>query len=331
MNETVLVTGSAGYVGSHTVVHLKDRGYRVIGLDNLSRGLPDLAGLADDFRQEDLLDYPALEKVFKDNPIDAIVHCAALAVVNESVEQPEEYYRVNVGGTANLLKAARDADVKRLVFSSTAATYGLAEADLLTESSPTRPINPYGASKLAAEDLMRAAAQAWGLRPIIFRYFNAAGADPNGRTGEDHHPETHLIPIILKQLASGRGSRVTVFGTDYPTTDGSCIRDYIHVMDLAAAHELGIARSRDLPNAEVFNLGTSCGYSVHEVIDAAQRIAKQSIDVELGDRRPGDPARLVTSNQRAKDQLGWTPDLSSLDRILETAWAWHARRHAAVR
>ena len=328
MNETVLVTGSAGYVGSHTVVYLKDQGYRAIGLDNLSRGLPDLAPLADVFLQVDLLDYPAVRRVFKDYPIDAIVHCAALAVVSESVEQPEEYYRINVGGTANLLKAARNANVTRLVFSSTAATYGLAEADLLAESSPTRPINPYGASKLAAEALMRAAAVAWGFRPVIFRYFNAAGADPKGRTGEDHQPETHLIPIILKQLAEGRGSHVTIFGTDYPTPDGTCIRDYIHVMDLAAAHKLGIQHSRDLSCAEVFNLGTSHGYSVREVIEAIQRITNRSIVVELGNRRPGDPARLVTSNKRANEHLGWTPVRSSLDNIIETAWAWHARRHA---
>ena len=325
---TVLVTGHAGYVGSHSTVLLQDLGHRVVGLDNLTTGRRDFAELADVFVEADILDLGALERVIAEHHIDAILHCAALALVGESVEIPEKYYRVNVGGTANLLTAARLHGVKVFVFSSTAATYGAPDVDVITESTPQLPINPYGQSKLAVEQMLWAAQAGWGLKPVVFRYFNAAGADPKGRVGEDRDVETHLIPNILIPMARGvESTPFTIFGDDYPTPDGTCVRDYIHVSDLAAAHEQAIRYLAQGGAPDAFNLGTGTGYSVGDVFNAATAVAGGEIAATVGPRRRGDPPRLVTNFDKAEKILGWRPKHSDLDAILGTAWKWHLKRH----
>jgi len=341
---TILVTGSAGYVGGHTALRLKDLGYRVVGVDNFSTSYRRYAELVDEMVEADITDRPAMRKLFSQRAIGAVVHCAALALVPESVEVPERYYAVNVGGTASLLEAMREAGVRRFVLSSTAATYGQPDG-IITEETPQRPINPYGASKLAVEELLWSARDAWGLEPAVFRYFNVAGADPAGRFGEDREVETHLIPNILRRAAAGKGfDGFEVFGDDYDTPDGTCVRDYVHVMDLAEAHALGVsadvealgARLGALPSTGLgaggstrlaFCLGSGGGYSVREVVQAAMNTSGVHFDVAVGPRRAGDPASLVTSIERARDLMGWEPELSSLDTILETAWAWHQKVH----
>ena len=325
---TVLVTGNAGYVGSHSTLLLKDLGYRVVGFDNLSTGRRDFAELADVFVEGDLLDGSTVGQVFDQHNIDAILHCAALALVGESVQIPETYFLVNVGGTANLITAARRYEVGVFVFSSTAATYGEPDVSVITETTPQQPINPYGQSKLAVEQMLWASQVGWGLRPIVFRYFNAAGADPKGRVGEDRDVETHLIPNILIPMAEGRDTHpVTIFGDDYPTPDGTCVRDYIHVWDLAAAHEQAIRHLMRGGSPGAFNLGTGQGYSVTKVVAAAKAVTEREIPVTVGPRRAGDPPRLVTNYDEAQRVLGWRPQHSDLETILGTAWRWHLTRH----
>lgn len=325
---TVLVTGGAGYIGSHAVLALQQAGFEVIVLDNLVYGHRELVEevLQVKLVVGDTTDRPLLDQLFSSHSIAAVMHFAAYAYVGESVSQPAKYYRNNVMGTLSLLEAMQAADVKRFVFSSTCATYGVPKSSPIPEDHPQNPINPYGASKLMVERMLPDFDVAHGLKSVCFRYFNAAGADPEGRLGEDHNPETHLIPLVL-QTALGKRSHISVFGTDYPTPDGTCIRDYIHVTDLATAHVLGLQQLLDGGDSAIFNLGNGNGFSVKQVIEAAKRITGCEIPVVECDRRAGDPPALVGSSDRARRVLGWQPQYADLDQILTHAWHWHQKRH----
>lgn len=328
---TILVTGGAGYIGSHAVLSLRDAGYEVVILDNLVYGHRDLVDtvLKVEFIEGNIEDRTLLEQIFKTRKFEAVMHFAAYAYVGESVGQPAKYYRNNVAGTLTLLEAMCDADIKKLVFSSTCATYGVPEQIPVVENQPKRPINPYGKSKLMVEDILDDFDHAYGLRSVRFRYFNAAGADPQGRLGEDHTPETHLIPIALL-TAMGKRQSLSIFGTDYDTPDGTCIRDYIHVTDLAQAHILGLEYLLNGGSTEVFNLGNAQGFSIQEVIEAARVVTGLPIPVTFGDRRPGDPPILVGSGEKAQRILGWQPQYADLKTILTHAWQWHQKRHEKI-
>lgn len=326
--KTILVTGGAGYIGSHVVLTLQQAGYRVVILDNLVYGHRDLVEqvLKTDLVVGSTLDRDLLRTVFADYSIDAVMHFSAYAYVGESVTNPSKYYENNLVGTLTLLDAMVEAGVKNFVFSSTCATYGVPEELPIPENHPQSPINPYGATKLMVERVLADYDQAYGLHSVCFRYFNAAGAHPEGILGEDHNPETHLIPLVL-QTALGKRDAIYVYGTDYATPDGTCIRDYIHVCDLANAHLLGLEYLLKGGESTVFNLGNGSGFSVREVIDAATRITGRTITVVETDRRPGDPPVLVGGSQRARQILGWNPQYSDLDTILTHAWGWHQQRH----
>jgi UDP-glucose 4-epimerase len=328
---TVLVTGGAGYIGSHAVLALKEAGYRVVVLDNLVYGHLDIVEIVLDveFVHGDISDRPLLDQVFQTYPIDAVIHFAAYAYVGESVTNPAKYYRNNVVGTLTLLEAMVQAEVFKIVFSSTCASYGNPHQIPIPEDHPQSPINPYGMSKLMVEQILEDFDRAYGLRSVRFRYFNAAGADPQGRLGEDHSPETHLIPLILL-TALGQRDHITVFGTDYKTPDGTCIRDYIHVTDLADAHILGLKYLLDDGETSVFNLGNGEGFSVKEVITAARDITGLTITVEEGSRRAGDPAILIGSATKARKVLGWDPQYNQIEVILDHAWRWHQKRHGST-
>ena len=316
----ILVVGVAGYIRSHTVRHLVRSGHRVIVYDNLSLGF---AAAVSDQRlvQGELADQSLLEETMREHEIEAVIHFAAYALVGESVQEPAKYYENNVVATYRLLQAMRNSGVHRIVFSSTCATYGIPDRVPITEDQQQSPINPYGFTKLVVEHMLQDFHHAYGLRYAALRYFNAAGASPDGDIGEDHDPESHLIPIIL-QVALGQRPHVTVFGTDYPTPDGTCIRDYIHVDDLATAHEQALLKLETHPALEV-NLGTGTGYSVQEVIETSRQITNRPIEVQFGPRRPGDPPMLVADPERARAILGWEPRSSSLQNIIQTAWNWH--------
>lgn len=324
----VLVTGGAGYIGSHAVLALQQSGYEVVILDNLVYGHQDLVDsvLKTELVVGDTNDRALLDELFQKHDFAAVMHFSAYAYVGESVQAPDKYYRNNVVGTLTLLEAMRDAGIKQFVFSSTCATYGNPEKIPLTEDHPQNPINPYGATKLMVERILKDFDVAYGLRSVCFRYFNAAGADPEGRLGEDHNPETHLIPLVL-MAAMGKRASVSIFGLDYPTPDGTCIRDYIHVTDLATAHVLGLEYLLKGGNSDVFNLGNGNGFSVKEVIDTARRVTGKEIPVVESDRRPGDPPVLVGSSAKAIDILGWQPQYADLEQILAHAWQWHQFRH----
>jgi UDP-glucose 4-epimerase len=322
----ILVCGGAGYIGSHLVCHLLERGHRVTVFDNLSTGHRAAVGEVD-FIEGDLLDPAALEQVFAKVLVDAVVHFAALSIVADSVRDPERYRRNNVDGTVNLVQAMRHAGVKRLVFSSSAAVYGNASGEWIDEDAPKQPINPYGASKAIAEDALANACRDGGLAVASLRYFNAAGAHPSGVIGDSHQPETHLIPNVLRVAAGTDAGPVRIFGRDYPTADGTCIRDYVHVDDLADAHYRALAWLEGRDGFHPFNLGSGRGFSVLEVLEAARRVTRQPIWSLDALRRPGDPHRLVASITRAGQMLGWQPRCSDLDTLLETAW----RRHRAPR
>lgn len=326
---TILVTGGAGYIGSHTVLALQQAGYAVVILDNLVYGHRDLVEqvLGTKLICGEIGDRPLLEKIFSDFKIQAVIHFAAYAYVGESVSDPGKYYRNNVAGTLTLLEAMVQAQVPYIVFSSTCATYGHPQQIPIPEQHPQHPINPYGSSKLMVETMLSDFDGAYGLRSVRFRYFNAAGADPQGRLGEDHHPETHLIPLVLL-TALGKRQQISIFGTDYDTPDGSCIRDYIHVADLAQAHVLGLEYLLQGGKTAVFNLGNGNGFSVRQVIEAAQRVTGLQIPVLESDRRPGDPAILIGSAAKAREILGWRPQYPEIEVILEHAWRWHQFRHA---
>jgi UDP-glucose 4-epimerase len=319
----IVVTGGAGYIGSHAVALLRSRGHEVIVLDNLSTGHRE-AVPSDCLVQCDLADGAAIERVLRERQPEAVMHFAAFCYVGESVQDPAKYYRNNVVGTLNLLDAMRSAGVNRIVFSSTCATYGIPSRVPITEDEPSKPVNPYGFTKLAIERALTDYGHAYGLGAIALRYFNASGASANGALGEDHEPETHLIPLVL-QVALGQRPSVQVFGTDYPTPDGTCIRDYIHVEDLADAHLRAIERVRP-GQFQAFNLGTGRGYSVREVIELSRKITGRPIAIVEGPRRAGDPPALVAAADKARRELGWNPHYVTLDTTIQTAWNWH-REH----
>ncbi len=325
---TVLVTGGAGYIGSHAVTALQQADYNVVVLDNLVYGHRDLVEdvLGVQLIIGDTNDRPFLDTVFATHNIDAVMHFAAYAYVGESVNNPAKYYRNNVNGTLTLLEAMVNASVNKLVFSSTCATYGVPKGVPIGEDHPQNPINPYGMSKLMVEHMLPDFDVAYGLKSVCFRYFNAAGASPDGRLGEDHSPETHLIPLVL-QTALGLRNSISIFGTDYSTPDQTCIRDYIHVTDLANAHVLGLNYLFNGGDSNIFNLGNGNGFSVKEVIETARQVTGCSIKAVECDRRPGDPPALVGSSEKAKDILGWCPQYADLTTILSHAWQWHQTRH----
>ena len=318
---TVLVTGGAGYIGSHACKALARAGFTPIAYDSLKHGHAEAVRWGP-LEQGDLSDRARLDAVIAQHRPVAAMHFAAYAYVGESMTDPGKYYRNNVGGSLNLLEALRDHGIKACVFSSTCATYGVPQRLPLTEDHPQQPINPYGASKLMVERMLADFDTAHGLRSMSLRYFNAAGADPDGESGEDHDPETHLIPLVL-DAAAGRRPCITVFGTDYPTPDGTCIRDYIHVSDLADAHVLALRALLEGAATTAYNLGNGMGFSVREVIDAARRVTGRDIAITEGERRPGDPAVLVGDASRIRSELGWSPRLADLDTIIATAWHWH--------
>ncbi len=319
----IFVTGGAGYVGSHCVKHLCEQGHEVTVYDNLSRGHRAAVHPAAEFVRGDLADAGALRVALGKHSFDAAMHFAALAYVGESVAEPLRYYRNNVANTLTLLEALRDAGVRRLVFSSTCATYGLPRRIPIVEDAPQDPINPYGRTKLAVEWMLQDSASAWGLGSCALRYFNACGAAQDGSIGEHHEPESHLIPIVL-EVALGKREHVAIFGTDYETPDGTCIRDYIHVEDLASAHQLAVESIRP-GEASAFNVGTGIGQSVREIIGAAGRVVGRPIPVKESPRRPGDPPTLVADAARIRRSLGWEPRWTDIERIIASAWAWHQR------
>lgn len=318
---TVLVTGGAGYIGSHACKRLAERGYQPICFDSFVTGWRDAVRFGPVI-EGDLTDRETTIAALASVQPDAVMHFAALSQVGESMIAPERYWRNNVLGSLNLLDAMRETGVGRLVFSSTAAVYGDAQAVPIPESAPTRPTSAYGASKLAVEAMIADFATAHGLAAVVFRYFNVAGADPDGTVGEWHRPETHLIPLVL-EVAAGQRDAITVFGSDYASPDGTCIRDYLHVSDLVDAHLLGLERLLAGQGGLTLNLGTGRGYSVREVIDRARIVTGETIAERAGTRRPGDPDQLVADGRRATAILGWQPVRSALDSLIADAWAWH--------
>ena len=315
----VLVTGGAGYIGSHTCLALQEAGHRVVVLDNLERG--HLAAVrADEFYEGDISDGSLVTDILTKHFIEAVMHFSAYAYVEESTKEPAKYFGNNVAATLSLLDSMRACNVAKFVFSSSCATYGQPDKIPIEEDCPQNPINPYGFTKLAVERALDAYHDAYGLSFAALRYFNAAGADPGGRLGEDHRPETHVIPLLLN-AAAGQIPCFNVYGTDFDTKDGSCIRDYIHVTDLADAHIRALLKL-DTKAAIKINLGTSSGFSVLELVDTAKRITKRDFEVLYCDRRAGDPAVLIGSNAAARKMLGWTPKYSDLEKIIKTAWKW---------
>lgn len=319
----ILVTGGAGYIGSHTAMVLAAAGHEPVVFDDMSQG-HDWAVKWGPLERGSLSDPARLAQVFAAHPIDAVVHFAASALVGESMTNPAKYFRNNTVATLNLLDAMRDAGVSTLVFSSTCATYGDPVRVPIDEAHPQVPVNPYGESKLMIEKIMRWYGEAYGLRWMALRYFNAAGADPEGRIGEDHDPESHLIPLVIG-AAQGARPPVKIFGTDYPTADGTAIRDYIHVLDLADAHLRALDRLRSGTASQAINLGTGRGHSVREVVDTIARVAGKPVPVVESPRRPGDPPELVAAPERARDVLGWTCRYAELETIVRHAWAWQEK------
>lgn len=325
---TILVTGGAGYIGSHAVLALQKSGYQVAVLDNLSYGHPEL--IRDVLKVElivgDTSDRVLLDELLASREFAAVMHFAAFIAVGESVVAPAIYYRNNVVGTLTLLEAMLAAGVKKFVFSSTCANYGMPKEIPMTENHPRDPLSPYAASKDMVERILADFDGAYGLKSVIFRYFNASGAEPSGLLGEDHSPETHLIPLALL-TALGKRDSLSIFGTDYQTNDGTAIRDYIHVSDLADAHVLGLEYLLRGSNSDVFNLGNGNGFSVREVIETARKVTGRAIPVVESPRRPGDAPILVGSSQKAKSILGWNPQYADLNTIVSHAWQWHQKRH----
>ncbi|MFQ3612142.1 MAG: UDP-glucose 4-epimerase GalE [Cyanobacteriota bacterium] len=320
-----LVTGGAGYIGSHTCKALAASGHTPITFDNLVYGHPWAARWGP-LEKGDIADRERLDQVINQYQPEGVIHFAAYAYVGESVKDPAKYYRNNVGGSLSLLEAMRDHGIPSIVFSSTCASYGVPERIPIPENHPQRPINPYGQSKLMVEQMLRDFRVAHGIQSISLRYFNAAGADPDGEIGEAHDPETHLIPLVL-DAASGRRPHITIFGDDYDTPDGTCIRDYIHVTDLAQAHVLAVeALATNQPVQPAYNLGNGQGFSVKDVIATAEAVTQKRIPVQIGARRPGDPPRLVGDASAIMQDLGWKPAYADLTQILETAWRWHQQQ-----
>lgn len=323
MTEKILVVGGAGYIGSHMVKMLLESGHDVVTLDNLSTGYRD-AVFGGEFVLADLADRDQLEAVFSSHEFDGVLHFASFIQVGESVREPGKYYQNNVANTLNLLDAMVRHGVRSFVFSSSAAVFGEPQYVPIDEAHPKAPVNPYGSSKLMVEQILADYDRAHGLKSVCLRYFNAAGADPGGQLGERHEPETHLIPLAM-QAASGRRPHVTVFGRDYDTPDGTCIRDYIHVIDLCQAHLLALKQLWQGGGSAAFNLGNGQGFSVREVIDAARAVTGREIPVVYGERREGDPARLVADSRMARQTLGWSPEHAELETIIAHAWQWELR------
>lgn len=321
----VLVTGGAGYIGSHACKALKAAGFTPVTFDNLETGWQDAVKFGP-FEQGDLLDRDRLDTVFaKVQPV-AVMHFAALSLVGDSMKDPGHYWHKNVLGSLNLIEATVAAGCKHFVFSSTCATYGDQDNVVLDENSTQMPINAYGASKRAIEDILQGFEAAHGLQHVIFRYFNVAGADPEGEVGEFHRPETHLVPLMLDAI-DGKRDALTVFGTDYDTPDGTCIRDYVHVCDLVDAHVLGLRWLQDGKGSCVFNLGTGSGFSVREVVDQSQAVTNRPVPLVEGPRRAGDCTKLVSGSTRAMKELGWAPHRSTMKQMITDAWRWHQTGH----
>ncbi len=326
--QTILVTGGAGYIGSHAASALKKAGYEVIILDNLSYGHQEIV---DNVLQVKLIvgdtsDRSVLDELFATHKIDAVMHFAAYIAVGESVKEPGKYYRNNVASTLNLLEAMLAHGINKIVFSSTCAVYGMPKEVPMTENHPHSPLSPYAASKDMVEQILRDIDTAFKLKSVAFRYFNACGADPSGLLGEDHYPETHLIPLALLTALKKRES-LYIFGTDYDTPDGTCVRDYIHVNDLADAHVLGLEYLLSGGESDIFNLGNGNGFSVREVIETAREVTGLEIPAIESDRRAGDAPILVGSSKKVKDKLGWNPNYADLKKIISHAWQWHQLRH----
>lgn len=321
----ILVCGGAGYIGSHTVFELMDKGEKVVIVDNLQTGHKDAIHTGAKFYNGDIRNRDFLDKVFRENTINAVIHFAANSLVGESMEKPLKYYDNNVYGTQVLLEIMKKNDVKKIVFSSTAAVYGEPENIPILEKDKTEPTNPYGETKLSMEKMFKWADKAYGIRYISLRYFNVAGAHESGKIGEDHHPETHLIPLIL-QVPLNKRDYIAIFGDDYETHDGTCMRDYIHVTDLANAHILALEKLRKGSKSSIYNLGNGEGFSVKEMIEAARRVTGHLIPAKIGNRRAGDPAKLVASSTKAKEELGWEPRFTNVEDIIRSAWKWHQNK-----
>ena len=318
----ILVCGGAGYIGSHAVHALIEKGEQVVIVDNLQTGHRGALNPKAKFYEGDIRDASVLDKIFTENKVEAVIHFAANSLVGESMEKPLLYFNNNVYGMQVLLEAMVRHGVDKIVFSSTAAVYGEPKRVPIHEDDETCPTNTYGETKLTMEKMMKWVSRANGVRYVSLRYFNAAGALPDGAIGEDHATETHLIPLIL-QVPTGRRDHITVFGDDYPTPDGTCLRDYIHVVDLADAHVLALEYLRKGGASDIFNLGNGQGFSVKEMIAAAEKATGRSIKVEIGARRAGDPAQLIASSEKARSVLGWKPQFTDVEQVIGTAWRWH--------
>ncbi len=319
----ILVAGGAGYIGSHMVKDLVEHGQDVVVADNLSTGHRDAINPKAKFYEGDIRDRKFLDKIFDNENIEAVVHFAAFSIVPESMSKPLKYFDNNTGGMITLLEALRDHNIKYIVFSSTAATYGVPEHMPIKETDPQNPINPYGLSKLMMEKMMHWADKAYGIKFVALRYFNVAGAAPDGTIGEDHGPETHLVPIIL-QVAQGKRDELSIFGDDYNTPDGTNVRDYVHVMDLADAHILAIKYLEAGNESNAFNLGSSTGFSNKQMLEAAREVTGEPIPAKIAPRRPGDPDSLVAASDKARNVLGWDPKYDDVHDIIATAWKWHS-------
>lgn len=319
----ILVAGGAGYIGSHMVKDLVEHGQEVVVADNLSTGHRDAINPKAKFYEGDIRDRKFLDKIFDNENIEAVVHFAAFSIVPESMSKPLKYFDNNTGGMITLLEAMRDHNIKYIVFSSTAATYGVPEHMPIKETDPQNPINPYGLSKLMMEKMMHWADKAYGIKFVALRYFNVAGAAPDGTIGEDHGPETHLVPIIL-QVAQGKRDELSIFGDDYNTPDGTNVRDYVHVMDLADAHILAIKYLEAGNESNSFNLGSSTGFSNKQMLEAAREVTGEPIPAKIAPRRPGDPDSLVAASDKARNVLGWDPKYDDVHDIIATAWKWHS-------
>jgi UDP-glucose 4-epimerase len=318
----ILVTGGAGYIGSNTTLGLIDAGYDVIVADNLSRGRREAVD-PERLRIVDLHDTEGLIRIMSEKPCDAVIHFAAYIAVGESMKVPEIYFHNNVGGSLSLLTAMLKTGIRNIVFSSTAAVYGMPARVPIPESEPYVPVNAYGESKVMVEKLLHWFDEIHGIRSVCLRYFNASGGDPQGRAGEDHDPETHLIPLLFRAIQTGKP--MTLFGDDYETPDGTCIRDYIHVTDLARAHIVAVEALFAGGPSKKYNVGTGQGFSVKEVLDAVEKVTGRKVPHQIGPRREGDPPLLVADSTRLRKELAWVPEFSSLDKIVETAWAWANR------
>lgn len=320
---SVLVLGGAGYIGSHTVDRLVEAGKDVVVVDSLVTGHLAAVRKEAKFYQGDLADKDFMRKVFTENPdIDAVIHFAAFSLVAESMKDPLKYFDNNTAGMVKLLEVMNEFDIKYIVFSSTAATYGIPEKMPIYEDDPQLPINPYGESKLMMEKIMRWADEAYGIKFVALRYFNVAGAKPDGSIGEDHHPETHLLPIVL-QVAMGEREKLQIFGDDYNTPDGTNVRDYVHPFDLADAHILAVDYLRNGNESSAFNLGSSTGFSNLKIVKAAREVTGKEIPAEIAARRGGDPDTLIAASEKARKVLGWKPEFDDIHKIIETAWKWH--------